>query len=421
MNEPMPSNLPASRRSWLFLLRRGLSHLPPSRKALVVTLVSLTAWMAWSAVRRVSHPWADMSNGVYTDHFSHMNTTRVFPRIGRDLWRKSISEQFRTLTDEEMKQLPSDVQVGASSTGGVYFVPGWNKDKPLATSWSHKSRMYPPGDLVLASPIAALYHYTKISFKNTNRLLIVWFLVLAHVSLFCFFLLHFEGQRSGIEWLGLFFIYSYMMRWTLEGFYDAATMGPLILSARYLGQRRGLAALVAYCVAAFIHFRAFFLAPWSVYALFIIVKDRQWRTWTRRDIPAMALALAFAVVSLYVFYLDLPHLKSSWSNNPLLSSSSDSNPALTWTFKVILGGALVFLLGARAWGDALVLAWLGLIMFSLREFYWWHILVPMAWIAAPTRRELVRGVRIAFFVTVTTLVLKETLAPTWLQNLYRPG
>ncbi len=421
MNETTPLYLPPGRRGRFFLLRQALRCLPPARKALIVTLISLAAWMAWSASRRASHPWADLSNGVYTDHFSHMNTTRVFPRIGRDLWRKPIAEQFRTLNDDEMKEMPDDVRVGASSTGGVYFVPGWPKDKPLATSWSHKSRMYPPGDLLLVAPIATLYHYTKISFKDTNRLLIAWFIVLAHVSLFCFFLLYFEGERSGIEWLGLFFLTSYSMRWTLEGFYDAATMGPLILSARYLGQRRGLAALVCYCVAAFIHFRAFFLAPWSIYALFLILKDRQWRTWTRRDIPAMAIALVCAVVSLYVFYLDLPYLKSSWSNNPLLSSSSDANQAMVWTFKIILAGAFVFLLGARAWWDVLTLAWLGLIMFSLREFYWWHILVPMTWIAAPARRQLVRGVRIAFFVTVTSLVLKETLAPTWLMQLYRPG
>src|SRR5512133_2289130 len=124
MTEPNHPYLPPSPRGGLSLLRRGLSHLSPSRKALVVTLISLSAWMAWSAGRRVSHPWADLSNGGYTDHFSHMNTTRVFPRIGRDLWRKSIADQFSTLSDEQMKQLPGDVQVGGSSTGGVYHVPG---------------------------------------------------------------------------------------------------------------------------------------------------------------------------------------------------------------------------------------------------------------------------------------------------------
>ena len=103
MTEPNHPYLPPPPRRALSQLRQGLSHLSPGRKALIVTLISLAAWMAWSATRRVAHPWADMSKGVYTDHFSHMNTTRVFPRIGRDLWRKSIAEQFRTLTDEEMK------------------------------------------------------------------------------------------------------------------------------------------------------------------------------------------------------------------------------------------------------------------------------------------------------------------------------
>jgi len=51
--------------------------------------------------------------------------------------------------------------------------------------------MYPPGDMLLVAPIAALYHYTNLSFGGACHLLIGWFIVLAHSALFYFFLMLF--------------------------------------------------------------------------------------------------------------------------------------------------------------------------------------------------------------------------------------
>jgi hypothetical protein len=70
--------------------------------------------------------------------------------------------------------------------------------------------------------------------------------------------------------------------------------------------------------------------------------------------------------------------------------------------------------------DAVIVGWLGLILFNLREIYWWHLLIPMSWIGAPAHREIVRVVRLLFFVTVAALALHESLAPTWLWLLFRP-
>ena len=396
----------------------GFGDSSPRRKALTITLASLTLWSVWNAARTFDHPWGDLSRGVFTDHFSHMNAARAFTRVGRDLWRKPIADMFRPMTAAELARMPADVRAGGSETGGVYFVPGWPQSKPLATSWSHKSRMYPPGDLLLVAPMAALYHFTAISLQGTCRLLLAWFIVLAHLALYWFLLSYFEGPRSGIEWLGLVILYSYMMRWTLEGFYDCAAMVPLILCARYLGRRRGLAAIVAYCVGAFVHFRVFFLAPWVLYAVFLVLKDRAWRRWTRRDIPAMLVAAGCAAASLYVFWLDLPALRGSGANNPLLLLSPGLDPAMAWNFTIVLAASGGLLLWSRAWLDAAVLAWLALILFKLREFYWWHLVISMSWIGAPANRQIVRAIRVLFFVTVSTLALHESVAPTWLRQLY---
>ena len=414
----------AALRGRLAWLGKALCRVPyrrdssPRRKALTITLASLTLWSVWNGVRTLDHPWGDLSRGVFTDHLSHMNAARLFPRVGSDLWRKPIAKMFRPLTDPEMAHMPADIRAGGSGTGGVYLVPGWPPTKPLVMSWTGKSRMYPPGDMLLVAPIAALYHFAPISFKTTCRILLGWFVVAAHLALYWFLLAYFEGPRSGIEWLGVFFLYSAMIYWALEGFYDCATMVPLALCARYLGKRRSLAAIVAYCVAAFVHFRAFFLAPWAVYAALLVLKDRAWRRWTRRDVPAMVVAVVCAGASLYAFWLDLPDLRISGVSNPLLLGSPGLNVPMAWNVAILLAFCVGMLVWSRAWLDAAVLAWLGFTIFSLREFCWWHMLISMSWIGAPADRQIIRAVRLAFLVTVGSLAIGQQFGPVWLWRAF---
>src|SRR5438105_12814524 len=99
-----------------------------------------------------------------------------------------------------------------------------------------------------------------------------------------------------------------VLRWTMEGFYDSAMLVPLLLCWRYLGQRRGLAAGVAFCAAAFLHFRAYYYAPWAVAAAFIVVRDRQWRDWRGRDFAALAAGAVLGAASLVSYFLALPGL-----------------------------------------------------------------------------------------------------------------
>src|ERR1700679_2861493 len=116
------------------------------RMAVLLTVLSLLAWSAF-IVARTHHPFHDIDNGTFTDHFSHLNAARIFPRVGLDLWRKPIADQFRRETPEELQALPFALRYP-----GTFFVPGWPLDKPLQQSWWHIPRLYPPGDLLLVSP-----------------------------------------------------------------------------------------------------------------------------------------------------------------------------------------------------------------------------------------------------------------------------
>src|SRR5262249_46997745 len=158
-------------------------------------------------------------------------------------------------------------------------------------NWPQVVRFVPLGNLLYMAPLAALYHFTDVSFTLTNRLLIVLFLLAAHAGLFVML----DGLLSapeGVRFTSLLPALlgaSTLVHWSLEGFYDAVIVAPLLLCWRWLGQRRALPALAAYCAAAFLNFRAYYYAPWAVLAAVMAVRDRPLREWTRRDALLVAL------------------------------------------------------------------------------------------------------------------------------------
>jgi hypothetical protein len=362
-----------------------------THRALALILISLCLWEGWEGLHVFSHPWGDLKGTTYTDHFSHMNAARVFPRVGIEIWRRSVDRLFRSLTPAELASMPKDIQAGGSFSGGVFHVPGWPMGKPLVTSWSNIPRNYPPGDMLLVAPIAILYHYTDLSFTTANRLLLMLFLVYAHVALFLFFKLlpDFVPDNSSlvsVQAITAAVVYMEVIHWTLEGFYDAAALAPLVLCGWYIRQRKGLPAIAAFCLAAFIHFRAFFLAPLPVYALILIIRERQWRSWSVRQWFILAMAGALGSVSIGVFYILWPSLRRLPIDNPI---NLLNNPAwLTWILlPIFLSFACLVarqLLRLQAWLDFAVFVWMAIMMLSLHEAYPWHtILALMPWLCSP--------------------------------------
>src|SRR4051812_46917425 len=102
------------------------------RRALAFTLASWTLWSIFAVVHARAHAWADLDAGRFTDHFSHMNAARLFPRLGPEFWRKPAAELLPPLTAEEIAGLPDDVRQGGSYTGGLFRVDGWPAGKPVA-------------------------------------------------------------------------------------------------------------------------------------------------------------------------------------------------------------------------------------------------------------------------------------------------
>jgi hypothetical protein len=382
------------------------------RRALVVTGVSLAVLLLWNHVRVFTHPWGDLSNGNYTDHLSHMNAARAFTRVGLDIWRKPAIALTRPPTPEEEVAFPADVHPGGKWTGGVYMIDGWPATKPWVTSWGQQPRLYPPGDMLLVAPVALVYHHTSLSLTEANRWLYSFFLVYAHAAIFFIVWGAAVEKRLALPLLDLcaLFVTVQIVFWTLQGFYDAAAVGPLLVCARYLDARRGLAAAVAYSVAAFIHFRAFFLAPWVMYAAWIFAQDRQWRGLRPRDWGAVAVGAVCSFGSLFAFALVVPTLGGQKLNNVMHWSHAADDPRGLAVLAAVSIVAAVLLARVRAWLDLAVLAWLTLIILVVNEAHEWHIVIPLAWLVAPVsvvipgKTETVRAARLLFMGHVAVRV-----------------
>lgn len=387
---------------------------------MLLLLASLVGWESWEALRTPRHPWGDVRGGTFTDHFSHMNAARLFTVVGLDLWRKPIASLFPKVEGADLERLPADVRAGGSSTGGVYRVPGWPEGKPLVSSWTNNPRLYPPGDLLLVAPIALLYHHTSLSLAGACRLLLMWFVLFGHLAIFVLLV---DPPVASPRWLGVLttaLFASEALHWVLEGFYDASALVLLLVAARLLARQRPLAAVVVYCAAAFLHFRAYFYAPWVLLAAWQLLRDRAWLRFAARDWLALAAAGVLAALSLGAFGLLLPTL----GHLPVGNAVNLAGAPQAWAVALFLAataGAGWAIARAGAFLDLCVLAWLTVALLTLREAYGWHaVLILLPWLGAPIapspRAAWVAGARFGFVLVATTVVFDDSVVG-WLRYL----
>jgi hypothetical protein len=305
------------------------------------------------------------------------------------------------------------VKSAAGPTGEAYFVPGWPEGKPMIASWSFNPRFYPPGDALLFAPVALLYHFTSLSFAGANLLALLLLLVYAHLSLY---LVLRATEEEQLRILVLLIVYFPLVHWTLEGFYDAAVIAPLVLCAQELRRGRGIEALLAFCCAAAIHFRALFFAPWAIASAVLVLREGQWRAWGARGWMMAAAAAMLAAAALVPFAILQPALRALGSSNVL----AVSRPAAL-AFLAIAALCALFLWRAAALLDLVLLSWVALVLFSLHQAEQWHLVVLLAWLCAPgAARELLlaRQARLWFVLTASAMVFRETPLPTWLARIF---
>jgi hypothetical protein len=390
------------------------------RKALVITLVSLTLWTAWNFAREDCHPYRDLSCGFFTDHFAHMNMSRLFAEKGVAIYTNARGDLVQPLTPDQVAALPADLQ-GTPS----YGFPGWPQDKPFTSTWTHVPNVYPPGDLILFAPFAMLYSFTGISFSTLNLLLIQYLIILAHVSLFFVFRSSFDdAQRGWIGVLGLYFIYTEVMHWTLEGFYDGAWIAPLLLTPLFIARRQHLPALLTVSLALFMHYRALFYLPWAALALYRLVKDREWESWKNSQMLWAGVAGLMATMSLRVF-LNIRGVFTGATGgpvNPIGLGAGDLNLSRGLVMLFIFGAAGYVFWRGGAMIELAMVGWVLLVAVFTPEIHEWDTVALVPLVAAPLlsnvkpdRQGQLLETKTALVVLYSIAFLGVTLSPRWIE------
>lgn len=376
------------------------------RRALALTLLSLTFWTAWNYARPSCHMFADFSCGAFTDHFSHVGLARVFPTVGFDIYRGPRGELGRPLTPEEQAALPEDIR----TLGGLRTFDGWRTDKPYLSTWPTIPSFYPPGDLVMFAPVAAAYSFTDMSFTDMNLATIELLIVYAHVSVFLMLLVNSRRPgRGAADALALLIAYVLIMRSTIEGFYDGGWIAPLVIAPLFMVRRAGLQTMTLFAASAFAHYRGLFLLPWGVQGAVDFVRGREWRSWTIQKSALAAATVVMGGLAATTFFIAREAMSQHQMTN-IFNPSLDSfhrNDLVTLAI-VTLPGALVFA-KRRAWLELATLVWVVALITQLPETYSWDSLALVPWLVAPSlspHRDdpVVRGVRTATVFLIAVVV-----------------
>lgn len=394
-----------------------MTRLGPYKRALALTLASLFLWTFWNYGRTLCHPTADLSCGVFTDHFAHVALARMFTSVGFEIYERPRGELGRPLTPEEDAALPEDLK----GRGGR-AVQGWPPDKPYLTSWPTIPSFYPPGDLVMFAPVAAAYSFTPMSWTQMNQATIQLLLVYAHLTLFLMLLVNVgRSPADKTDLVAMAVAYFLVVRWTLDGFYDGGWIAPLVLAPAFLARGAGFGAVTAFTAAVFAHYRGLFLLPWGARGALDIVRGRQWRPWTRGKTLATVATLVMGGLAATTFLL----ARDAMAAHQMTNRFNPSFDAFDLPSVVALGfvtvPAAAFFAWKKAWLDLATVAWVVLLVTQLPETYPWDAVALVPWLVAPSvspkeRDPRVRGARAVTALAVMCVVFGSPLDVGWFRH-----
>ncbi len=389
----------------------------PTRRALVWLLISCALWAF--VVLHVTHgfrraSWhTELDDG---DHYSHAANALIFLDRGFEIFRHP-GTFFCTSprTPEVQRFTAQDCQ--ASDVCSLRYRPA---DRPLCVVWAAWAQPYPPGLLLYSLPDGLLYRFTHLSFEAVNLFSLFKYILAAHLLVWILFRMLFAPARDddlpgGVAWnpidpwlrWGLFgLLYLDTMKWAIDGFYDPIAVAPVFLAVYFLIKQRGTDALLSLAVTMFLHFRGLWYAPLVLFAVWQIVVGREWRERPSRTGTKLVLAALMFGFAGYAFLLLRSTVAAFPHTNPAFSRGLVPSKAPLWSFGVPVVMVVWYLLWARQWALASVIAWQTFTLVQTPQVMPWHtlFLVPLFALA---RWKGERGAQLAtlvFYVAEITTV-----------------
>jgi hypothetical protein len=357
------------------------------------------------ALRNFSHPFA-VNGGIYSDHFSHVGSTVLFAAKRLDIYRHTVQQN---LTRSEARKDLAYAEANQLGTAELYVNPLDPARPPLAINWSFQIRAYPPGVYVLFAPLAFLFQHEIVGFAMSNRIIIGVLVLVASASAWMLVRWSLSPRLvSGSAGMGLRLVpvalsILWIALWSVRGFYDVVPLMLVFLSLRALEADDGIGALLWYCLAAFLHYRALYYLPVVGFALPSIVRVGRTRGFASMFLrPAVVLALLAAAASAVTFLIALPQLESFRANNALYHAWSHARSQV-WLLGVA-AACIALSAAARDFRTAACLGCYLVFLVNTPQTYPWHtlFLTPMLVLAA--RHSTGRAANAQVIATVTLAV-----------------
>jgi hypothetical protein len=272
----------------------------------------------------------------YTDHLHHNFATWVFLHKGLAIYQEPFAVAWQ----------------------GVSY------PHPAYTWEQNPGMVYPPGVFAVFLPTTLLGAWLPMERVTFAKLNVVVMLFWAHLALWAV-MRALKEQTPGARSVILAIAWMYLARLGLEGFWDSTWIAAGAWMVWAMSRNKPEQALVAFCVAAMLHFRAAVLAPLGLWALWQAVGGKPVRDWPWKVLGLCAVSM---VLSLGSFALMYPVTGRFRGNTLPLIQTLGSH------FWIIVGVTAVTAGIAWRWADpitaltACVAGTLGLIHVN----YWWH-------------------------------------------------
>lgn len=341
-------------------------------------LVLLVSFLFWIVIVSINpFPTASLE-GTYTDHLNYETSAWFFLQKGFNVFRVPMGELAATC----------------------------HALRPHVT-WVELPYDKTLGNLLLFMPFGAINNLGILPEAVVNKLLVCLLILIAHIAVYYFVdelrnrhvTLAIKATLSTIFYLSL-------IHWSANGLSDTISILFIILTIRFLREKRNILGLLCYVMSVFMHYRALYLFPLGIYALVNLYKEGKLSlTSLLRSNTATKIIYSFTIIigaltiyTAYLSFIEFPYARvinevfissGAIAHNPL--NPEFFSPALAIPVLVITGLAIFYLVKERELLIASIIT-VAFLSFSLLPFFqiWYPLfLFPIPLIPSEERSRWV--------------------------------
>jgi hypothetical protein len=329
-----------------------------------------------------TNPTGSFSGG-HTDAVGHVAEARILTTVGLRLWTVPVMKMFRNVTREELATMPADIRAfGVDHLHDLFVVPGFPPARPLAMTWAHNPRHYPPGMFAVAAPSAWLYDAGLVSFATANRIFIA---VLISAWLLCVFVwtARWKGASPSFVRIVCFCVCAvFLAHWSVEGMYDVVAIALAAYAIERASHGTYGGAVLAFGAAVFIHARLLALAP--MFAFMMFEGLRSWRTLPGASrLALLGGGVLFAMSGIFAVLIQSTLHGLAEVQLVNMYRPGSGYPIVALAYGLALVGFAVFFWRQGARLDASLVLFCGLAAASTRYLASWHWLLVLPWALGP--------------------------------------